>query len=110
MRLFGSEPMKFPPPLLRLQRSAPPHRGGLIDNSCGKKKRGSDAEEGRDERIGNKENKPTSNMWFTYKDLKLPRLFKTVAREGNKITPTIMFNRKEMRSLSQLGEQGVQEI
>lgn len=35
MRLFGSGPMKFPPPLLR--SPVPPFRGGLIDNLCSKK-------------------------------------------------------------------------
>lgn len=52
MRLFSSVPMKFPPPLLRLQSPAPPHRGGLIDNLCGKKKWGLETEAGRDERRG----------------------------------------------------------
>lgn len=61
MRLFGLEPMKFPPPLLCLQSSVPPHGGGLIDNLRGKKKWGSDTEAGRDERTGHKKTKLMSN-------------------------------------------------
>lgn len=65
MRLFGSEPMKFPPPLLCLQSSVPPRRGGLIDNVRSKKKWGSDTAAGRDKRIGNEKNRLKYNAWFT---------------------------------------------
>lgn len=96
MRLFGSGPMKFPPPLLCLQSPAPPHRGGLIDNLGGKKKWGWETEAGRDERTGNKGNELT-NAWFTYMDLKLPVVSPfqyIVAREGNKITLNVMAHKR----------------
>lgn len=98
MRLFGSGPMKFPPPLLFLQSPVPPHRGGLIDNLCSKKKWGLETEAGKDERIGQeKENELTSNAWLDYIDLKLPvvsPLQYIVAREGNEITLTIMYHKR----------------
>lgn len=86
--------MKCPPPVLRLQRPVSPHRGGLIDNLCSRKKAGVGD---RAERMGNKESELTSNAWFTYTDLKLPVVSPfqyIVAREGNEITLTIMCHKE----------------